>query len=181
MRVLSLFDGISCGMVALERADLKVDEYLSSEIEPSAIAISEKNYPNIKRLGDVNNWKNWEIDWSKIDLLIGGSPCQGFSIMGKQLNFDDPRSSLFLVYVDILEHIKKFNSKVKFLLENVNMKKEYVKVISDFLGVEPVRIDSRLVAAAQRDRLYWANFEITQPRDKHITFDTINTHTHMAG
>lgn len=121
--VLSLFDGISCGMIALERACIKVDKYYASEIEFNAIAVSKRNYPNIIQLGDVTKWRDWDIDWSKIDLLIGGSPCQGFSSSGKELNFKDPRSKLFFEYNDILNHIKSINPEVKFLLENVKMKK----------------------------------------------------------
>ena len=160
MKVLSLFDGISCGMVALERADIPVDTYYASEIEKNAIAISQKNYPNIIRLGDVTKWRKWDIPWEEIDLLIGGSPCQGFSFAGKQLNFNDPRSKLFFEFVDILNHIKKRNPNVKFLLENVKMKAEWQDVISGYLGVEPIRINSALVSAAKRDRLYWANFNV---------------------
>lgn len=176
MKVLSLFDGISCGMVALERAGIKVDEYYASEIEESAITISKNNYPNIVRLGDVTKWKEWDIDWSSIDLLIGGSPCQGFSKLGKELNFNDPRSKLFFTYVEILNHIKTINPNVKFLLENVNMRDEYKNVITNYLGVDYIRFNSKLLAAAQRDRLYWTNIPFTLPADKGITFDDINTH-----
>ena len=126
MKVLSLFDGVSCGMVALERVGIRVDKYYASEIDEYAIKISKKNYPNIIQLGDITNWKNWDIDWSSIDLVIGGSPCQGFSNAGRGLNFDDPRSALFFVFVEILNHIKEFNKDVMFLLENVKMKKEWV-------------------------------------------------------
>ncbi len=160
MKVLSLFDGISCGMVALERAGIPVEKYYSSEIDDSAIKISNKNYPNIIRLGDVTQWRKWDIAWSEIDLLIGGSPCQGFSFAGKQLNFDDPRSKLFFEFVDILKHIKKRNPNVKFMLENVKMRKEYQDIISEHLGVEPIEICSSVIAVACRKRLYWANFEI---------------------
>ena len=107
MKVLSLFDGISCGMIALERAGIAVDAYYASEIDNNAIAISQNNYPNIIRLGDVTKWREWDIPWADIDLLIGGSPCQGFSFAGKQLNFNDPRSKLFFEFVDVLNHIKK--------------------------------------------------------------------------
>ncbi len=138
--------------------------------------ISKKNYPDIIQLGDINNWKEWNINWSSIDLLIGGSPCQGFSFAGKKLNFQDPRSKLFFVYVDILNHIKSVNPDVKFLLENVKMKSEYQDIINQYLGVKPVRINSELVAAARRDRLYWTNFTIELPEDKGITFDDINQH-----
>lgn len=172
--VLSLFDGISCGRLALERAGLEVKRYYSSEIDKYAMAISSKNYNDIIQLGDINQWRNWDIDWSSIDLLIGGSPCQGFSIAGKQLNFDDERSKLFFVYADILNHIKTYNPNVLFLLENVSMKKEYQDVISKYLGVEPIKINSSRVSASSRNRLYWTNFYFTLPDDKGITFDDIN-------
>jgi DNA-cytosine methyltransferase len=171
INVLSLFDGISCGMVALERAEIPVNKYYASEIDKYAIKVSNKNYPNIIQLGDINNWKSWDIEWDKIDLLIGGSPCQGFSFAGKQLNFNDERSKLFFVYVDILNHIKKLNSNVKFLLENVKMKKEYLDVISQHLGIKPVFINSSLVSAQNRQRYYWTNIgngNIEQPEDKNI-------------
>lgn len=337
MNVLSLFDGISCGRVALERARIPVDKYYASEIDKGAIAISNKNYPDIIRLGSVEDWRSWGIDLSKIDLLIGGSPCfkdgalittdkgykniedirvgdmvlthknrfrkviklmvsissnlyelnicgspktevtgdhpyyvrgmsrvwdsdlktnrrifsepdwktvseltkgdyigfpiynlsenpynltkeddedafmidnhlwlpfrdktlldtvalvynfevaednsyvanncivhncQGFSVAGKQLNFDDPRSKLFFEYVDILNAIREKNPNVKFLLENVKMKKEYSDIITEYLGVEPIEINSSLVSAQSRRRLYWTNIKsVTQPADKGI-------------
>lgn len=95
MNVLSLFDGISCGQIALERANIKVNKYYASEIDELAIKVTQDNYPNTIQLGDVQNWQSWDINWSEIDLLIGGSPCQGFSFAGKKLNFDDERSKLF--------------------------------------------------------------------------------------
>ena len=161
MNVLSLFDGISCGQIALERAGIKVDNYYASEIDKWAIQIAQKNYPDTIQLGDVTKF---DIDkLPKIDLLIGGSPCQGFSFAGKQLNFDDPRSALFFVYVHILQEIKpKY-----FLLENVVMKKEYQDVITQYLGVEPIKINSALVSAQNRNRLYWTNIpNIKQPEDR---------------
>lgn len=176
MNVLSLFDGISCGRVALERAKIKVAKYYSSEIDKYAIQIANKNYPQDQenRLGDVTKWREWDIDWTNIDLLIGGSPCQGFSFAGKQLNFDDPRSKLFFEYVDILNHIKKFNPNLKFLLENVKMKQEYEEIISDYLGVQPIKINSSLVSAQNRKRLYWTNIPgVTQPQDKGIKLNEI--------
>ena len=115
MKVLSLFDGISCGKVALERAGIEVDQYYASEIDEGAIAISKERHSDIIHLGSVTDWKNWDVDFSEIDLLIGGSPCTGFSIAGKQLNFKDPQSKLFFEYVDILNEIKKANPNVKFL------------------------------------------------------------------
>ena len=134
MNVLSLFDGISCGRVALERAGIKVDKYFASEIDENAIAISEKNYKDIIRLGDVTKWREWDLP--KIDLVIGGSPCQGFSRAGKCLNFEDPRSKLFFEYVDILNDIRKKNPDVLFLLENVKMKNEWSDIISEHLGAD---------------------------------------------
>ena len=154
INVLSLFDGISCGQVALERAGIKVDKYYASEIDKNVIKVTQHNYPNTIQLGDVSSWKEWNIDWSSIDLVMGGSPCQGFSNAGKGLNFEDPRSILFFVFVDILNHIKKLNPNVKFLLENVKMKKEWKDIISSFMGVEPVFINSALVSAQNRQRLY---------------------------
>jgi site-specific DNA-cytosine methylase len=161
--VLSLFDGMSCGRIAFDRAGIKVKKYYASEIDKYAQIVSEKNYPDIIRLGDITKWKEWKIE--KPDIIIGGSPCQGFSFAGKQLNFEDVRSKLFFVFADILKHYKpKY-----FLLENVRMKKEYQKVISDCLGVEPVEINSALVSAQNRKRLYWTNIpDVTQPTDKGI-------------
>lgn len=167
MNVLSCFDGISCGRVALERAGIKIDNYFSSEIDKYAIQVSNKNYPNIIRLGDITAWETWDLPM--LDLLIGGSPCQGFSIAGAGLNFDDPRSKLFFTFVDILNHYHKINPKLLFLLENVKMKKEWRDVISSYLGVEPIEINSALVSAQNRKRLYWTNIPgITQPEDKQI-------------
>ena len=162
VKVVSLFDGISCGRVALERAGISVDTYYASEIEASSIAVSKKNYPDIIQLGDVTTWREWDIPWGEVDLLIGGSPCQGFSFAGKKLNFDDPRSKLFFEFVDILNHIKKYNPCVRFLLENVVMREDHKQVISNLLGVEPVLINSSSVCAQRRPRLYWCNFQIPE-------------------
>lgn len=151
MNVLSLFDGMSCGQIALQRAGIKVDNYYASEIDKYAMAVTQKNFPNTIQLGDIT--KVEELDLPKIDLLIGGSPCQGFSFAGKQLNFDDPRSKLFFEFVRLLEDCEpKY-----FLLENVGMKKEYQDVITRALGVEPVFINSSLVSAQNRKRWYWTN------------------------
>lgn len=163
MNVLSLFDGMSCGQLALQRAGIKIDKYYASEIDESAIQITQKNFPNTIQLGDVTEWREWNLP--KIDLLIGGSPCQGFSYSGKGLNFSDPRSKLFFEYADILNH---YEPKY-FLLENVKMKKEWQDVISSYLGVEPVKINSALVSAQNRERLYWTNISnIEQPNDLEI-------------
>lgn len=135
INVLSLFDGMSCGRIALDRAGISVDKYYSAEIDKYAIKVADVNWPQDAkhRLGDVTEWRDWNVDWSSINLLIGGSPCQGFSFAGKQLAFDDQRSKLFFVYVDILNHIRKFNPNVKFLLENVKMKLEHMDVITESL------------------------------------------------
>lgn len=173
MNVLSLFDGMSCGQVALERAGVKVENYYASEIDKYAIEITMKNYPNTIQLGDVENWREWDINWKSIDLLIGGSPCQGFSSAGMQLNFDDPRSKLFFVYVDILNHIKSVNPNVQFLLENVKMKSEWEEVITNALGVNPILIDSSLITAQMRTRLYWINFPVTFPKPRDVKLEDI--------
>lgn len=163
MNVLSLFDGMSGGQIALERAGIHYDNYFASEIDRWAIKITQKNYPNTIQLGDVNNWIDWHLP--KIDLLIGGSPCQGFSNAGKGLNFSDPRSALFFIYVDVL----KWYKPTWFLLENVKMKNEWRDIISGYLGVESILINSSLVSAQNRQRLYWTNIpNITQPKDKGI-------------
>lgn len=170
MDVLSLFDGMSCGQIALNKIGITPVKYYAAEVDKYAIKVTQANYPNTVQLGDVTKWREWDINWSSIDLLIGGSPCQGFSFAGKQLAFDDPRSALFFVWVDILNHIKSVNPRVKFMLENVKMKKEYLYVISKILEVEPVFINSNLVSAQNRQRFYWANWTIEQPEDKEITW-----------
>ncbi|NLC25582.1 MAG: DNA cytosine methyltransferase [Fastidiosipila sp.] len=168
MKVLSLFDGISCGMVALERIGIKINRYYASEVDKYAIQIAQKNYPDTIQLGDVKEVRG--VDLPKIDLLIGGSPCQGFSFAGKQLNFDDPRSKLFFEFVRLL----KETQPKYFLLENVKMKKEYQDVISEYLGVEPIEINSALVSAQNRVRLYWTNIpDVKQPNDKKISLEDI--------
>lgn len=158
MVVLSVFDGISTGRYALEKIGIRVDKYYSSEIEESAIKISEKNYPDIIRLGDVTKVR--AEDLPKIDLLIGGSPCQGFSRAGKGLNFEDPRSKLFFEFARLLDEIRSYNPDVKFLLENVAMKKDWEDVITEALGVSPVKINSRYFSAQNRLREYWTNIPI---------------------
>lgn len=166
MNVLSVFDGMSCGQIALERAGIKVDNYFASEIDKHAIKVTQSHYPNTVQLGSILDWKSWNLP--KIDLLIGGSPCQGFSNAGKGLNFDDPRSKLFFIYVDILKELKRRNPNIKFMLENVKMKKVWQDIISEIMQVSPVLINSALVSAQRRNRLYWSNISITQLEDKGI-------------
>ena len=171
--VLSLFNGMSCGRIALNKAGIDYDTYYSSEVDKYANIVTQANYPDTVQLGDVTKWREWPIDWSSIDLLIGGSPCQGFSFAGKQLAFDDPRSALFFEYLNILNHIKTVNPNVKFLLENVKMKKEYLNVISSLLNAQPVFINSALVSAQNRQRYYWANWDFKSPKDKGVTWGDI--------
>lgn len=168
MNVLSLFDGMSCGQIALNRIGITDYTYYASEVDKYAIAVTQANYPNTIQLGDIVNVK--ASDLPKIDLIIGGSPCQGFSFAGKQLNFNDPRSKLFFEYVRL---IRECNPKY-FLLENVVMKKEYERVITEHLGVGPILINSNLVSAQNRKRLYWTNIpDISQPVDRNILLKDI--------
>ena len=152
MNVLSLFDGIGTGRLALKNAGFKIHKYYASEIEAKPIQVARKNHDDIIEIGDVNTVDVMRL--GKIDILIGGSPCQGFSRNGKHLNFDDPRSRLFLRYVEILEDIRKINPEVMFMLENVRMKREWQDIITDFLQVEPVVIDSRVHTPQARERTY---------------------------
>ena len=168
MNVLSLFDGMSCGQIALEKVGFQVDNYFASEIDKYAIKVAKANYPDMVHLGDVRDVK--ADDLPQIDLLIGGSPCQGFSFAGKQLNFDDPRSKLFWEYVRLLRELQpKY-----FLLENVKMKQESMDVITEALGVEPIFINSSLVSAQNRQRYYWTNIPMDKlPDDKGVMLKDI--------
>ncbi len=161
---------MSCGQIALERAGIPVKAYYASEIDKYAIKITQKNYPNTIQLGDIRLWKSWGIPTP--DLILAGSPCQGFSVAGQKLNFDDPRSKLFFTFEDLLTEYQwkglHEDIDVKFLLENVKMRKDWKQIITDEMGVDPVLINSALVSAQNRERLYWANFPITQPEDKGI-------------
>lgn len=173
--VLSLFDGMSCGQIALQKLGIKVKKYYAAEIDKHAIKVTQHNFPDTIQLGDVTQIKGCDLD--KIDLLIGGSPCQGFSFAGKQLAFDDPRSKLFFEFV----RLKNECNPRYFFLENVKMKKEYEVIISQYMGINPIEINSALVCAQNRVRLYWTNIGaepqglfghlecmIPQPRDKGI-------------
>ena len=163
LTVLSLFDGMSCGAIALREAGISVKQYFASEIDRQAIRQTQHNFPDTIQLGNVTDVK--ATDLPPIDLLIGGSPCQGFSFAGKQLNFSDPRSKLFFEYVRILREIQAYNPDVKFLLENVRMLSEYENIISSQLGIFPVAINSALVSAQNRYRLYWTNIRIKSVPD----------------
>ena len=168
MNILSLFDGMSCGQIALDQLGVKVDNYYAAEIDKYAMQIAKKNYPNTIHLGDVTSVYAQHLP--KIDLLMGGSPCQGFSFAGKQLNFDDPRSALFFEFVRLLKECKpKY-----FLLENVRMSLQCQDIITKHIGVDPVMINSTLVSAQNRVRLYWTNIpNLTQPDDRNILLSDI--------
>ena len=177
IRVLSLFDGISCGQIALDQLGIEVKDYYASETDKYAIEITQKNYPNTIQVGDVCDLKG--KDFQNIDLMIFGPPCQGFSFAGKQLAFDDPRSKLFFEAVRLLREIKpKY-----FLMENVRMKKEFLQIITEQLsncypeilfGIEPILINSSLVSAQSRQRYYWTNIpNVTQPKERGIVLQNI--------
>jgi len=189
VKVLALFDGMSCGQIALDKLGLSVSKYYASEIDKYAIEITQKNYPNTIQVGDIT--KLDPNDFKDVDLILAGSPCQGFSFAGKQLAFDDPRSALFFEFIRLLKAIKpKY-----FLLENVRMKKEFIDIISEQVsecypeitfGIEPILINSSLLSAQSRQRLYWTNIPgIEQPQDKGIVLrDILETNTsdeYLAG
>jgi DNA (cytosine-5)-methyltransferase 3A len=185
MIVLSLFNGMNTGRQALENVGIKVDKYYSSEIKPYAIELTQHHFPDTIQVGDVTKWREWDIDWKTIDLVLSGSPCQDLSSAGKRAGINGSKSSLFFVFVEILEHIKSLNPKVLFLQENVgSASKSDVGIMSRALGIYPVRINSSLVTAQLRDRYYWSNIktketmfdivtDIPQPKDRGIMFKDI--------
>jgi DNA (cytosine-5)-methyltransferase 3A len=189
MNVLSLFNGMNTGRQALENVGIKVNKYYSSEIKPYAIQLTQHHFPDTIQVGDVTKWQEWDIDWKTIDLILSGSPCQDLSAAGKRAGINGSKSSLFFVFVEILEHIKSLNPKVLFLQENVgSASKLDVGIMSRALGVYPCRINSSLVTAQLRDRYYWSNIktrqdgmfgdiitDIPQPKDKGIMFKDIIT------
>lgn len=172
MNVLSLFDGISACHLALTRSGIEVDTYYTAEIDKYATQISEHHYPDAIRFGDVTKWEEWDIDWSSIDIVTGGFPCQAWSVAGKQLGDKDERGMLFWTMLDIMKKVLKHNPKAYFLMENVKMKKEFEEYITHHtdqaLGhVEKHLINSALLSAQNRNRYYWTNIQgITQPEDK---------------
>ena len=177
MKVLSLFDGMSCGRIALDQLGIPVEKYYASEIDKYAMQVSQANYPDIEQVGDICNLD--PKDYMNVDLMLAGSPCQGFSFAGKQLAFDDPRSALFFEFIRLLKAIKpKY-----FLLENVRMKKEFLQIISVQVsecypeitfGIEPIFINSSLVSAQSRQRYYWTNIPgVKQPEERGIVLRDI--------
>jgi len=185
MIVVSLFNGMNTGRQALENVGIKVEKYYSSEIKPYAIQLTQYHFPDTIQVGDVTKWKEWDIDWSKVDLILSGSPCQDLSAAGKRAGIHGKKSSLFFVFVEILNHTKKLNPNVLFLQENVgSATTSDVGVMSRALGVYPVRINSSLVTAQLRDRYYWSNIrvrqdlfdlvtDIPQPQDRKILLQDI--------
>lgn len=171
MNILSLFDGISCGQLALQRAGIKYSQYFASEIDDNAVHVTQHHFPDTIQLGDATKIQGMNLP--KIDLLIGGSPCQGFSYSGSRMNFSDSRSQLFFEFVRLVDEA----SPTHFILENVMMKKEWQDTISQYMNVEPVEINSSLVSAQHRRRLYWTDFPtIAFPGDCGITFGDIREH-----
>jgi site-specific DNA-cytosine methylase len=189
MNVLSLFNGMNTGRQALENVGIKVNKYYSSEIKPYAIQLTQYHFSDTIQVGDVTKWRDWDIDWKSIDLVLSGSPCQDLSAAGKRAGINGKKSSLFFTFVEILEHIKSFNQNVLFLQENVgSASKLDVGIMSRALGVYPVRINSSLVTAQLRDRYYWSNIrtrqdgifgdivtDIPQPKDRGILLKDIIT------
>ncbi len=185
MNVVSLFNGMSTGHLALHNLGVKVDKYYSSEIKPYAIELTQHHFPDTIQLGDVTKWKEWDVDWKSIDLILSGSPCQDLSQAGKKAGINGKKSSLFFTFIEILEHIKSLNPRVLFLQENVgSASKLDVGIMSRSLGVYPVRINSSLLVAQMRDRYYWTNIktkqtmfdvvtDIEQPKDKNILLKDI--------
>lgn len=189
INVLSLFNGMSTGHTALDNVGIKVNKYYSSELKPYAIELTQYHYPETIQLGDVNNWREWDIDWKSIDLLLSGSPCKDLSIAGKRKGINGSNSGLFWKFIEIYEHIKSLNPNVIFFQENVgSAPKEDIGIMSRAMGVYPVRFNSSLVTAQLRDRYYWTNAktkpfgmfgdlvtDIPEPKDRNIKLIDIIT------
>jgi DNA-cytosine methyltransferase len=163
INVVSLFNGMGTLRQAFHNLGIKVNNYYSSEIKPYAIELQQYHFPNVIQVGDIRNWREWDIDWSSIDFIGSGSPCQDLSAAGKRAGINGSKSSLFFVFVEILEHIKSLNPNVLFLQENVgSAAKLDVGIMSRALGVYPCRINSSLVTAQLRDRYYWSNIRVKE-------------------
>lgn len=178
MKILSLFNGISGLHCAFDRAGIKVDTCYYSEIDKYANKVTEKHYPDDVALGDVTKWREWNIDWSSIDFVSAGFPCQAWSVAGNQLGDKDERGALFWTTLDVIANVLKHNPSAKFLMENVKMKKDFEQYITHHteqaLGyVEKTLINSALVSAQNRNRYYWTNFKVDQPKDRCILLKDI--------
>lgn len=191
MIVVSLFNGMNTGRQALENLGFRVDKYYSSEIKPYAIKLTQHHFPDTIQVGDVRGWRNWDIDWSKVDFILSGSPCQDLSGAGNRAGITGVQSSLFYVFIEIYEHVKKLNPNVLFFQENVgSASKKDIGIMSRALGVYPCSICSSLVTAQLRDRYYWTNIktketffdivtDIPQPRDKGILLKDVIEHGYV--
>lgn len=180
--VLSLFDGVSICQESMKDCNISYDICYSSEIDKFATAITRYNYPNTVHLGDVTKWKSWNIDWSTIDILFAGFPCQSWSVAGKELGDRDPRGQLLWDMMDILNHIRIHNPNIKYLFENVKMKDYFMVYCTNVIGIQPILINSTLVSGQNRERYYWTNIhsepvgllgdyfecKIPQPEDRKI-------------
>ena len=178
MNVLSLFNGMSFCSMALESLGVNVNKMYSSEIDKYANQATQAMFPDTIQLGDVTQWREWNIDWSSIDLVTGGFPCQTWSMAGKQLGDKDERGMLFWTMLDIMKHVRYHNPKADFLIENVKMKKEFEQYITthteNALGnVYKILINSALLSAQNRNRYYWTSFAVEQPEDKGIRLKDI--------
>ena len=181
MNVLSLFNGMSFCSMALESLGINVNKMYSSEIDKYANQATQALFSDTIQLGDITNWRDWDIDWASIDLVTGGFPCQAWSMAGKQLGDKDERGVLFWTMLDIMKHVKYHNPKADFLIENVKMKKEFEQYITthteNALGqVHKILINSALVSAQNRNRYYWTSFEVGQPEDRGILLKDIIEH-----
>ena len=179
MYVVSLFNGMNCGYIALDRLGIKPTRYYSSEIDQHAIKIAQKNYPDTIQLGDVKNWRDWDIEWKFVDLVMGGFPCQQWSVAGQQLGDRSESGQLFWVMLDIMKHVMECNPNAKYLMENVRMSNAFEKYITHHTeqalpNVNKYLINSSLVSAQNRKRFYWTNIEgVQQPQDRGIVLKDI--------
>jgi DNA-cytosine methyltransferase len=187
LNVLSLFDGMSCTRIALERLGIDVNHYYASEIDKYAMKVSEENYPNIIQIGDVTDWQSWDIDWSSIDLVIGGFPCQSWSLAGRQLGDKDERGKLFWVMLDVMKKVIENNPNAYYLMENVKMKKEFEEYITFHTeqalpNVNKYLINSALVSAQNRVRYYWTNIPgVEQPEQRGMVLRDILENKEIDG
>lgn len=185
--MVSLFNGMGTLIQAMFNLGIKVDKYYSSEIKPYAIKLQQHHFPDVIQVGDIRNWREWDIDWSSVDFIGSGSPCQDLSSAGKRKGINGAKSSLFFIFIEILNHCRSLNPNVVFLQENVgSANKLDVGIMSREMGLYPVRINSNLVTAQNRDRYYWTNImtkhtmfdivtDIPQPEDRNIMFKDILT------
>ena len=172
MIILNLFSGMGCDIMVHSRTNLPpITKVYHADVDKYSVAVDRFLHPQVIQLGDVTKIKGSDI--GHVDLILGGSPCQGFSFSGKQLAFDDPRSKLFFEFVRILEELRVINPKIHFLLENVKMKKEFRDVITKYLDVHPIELDSALDSAQSRKRLYWASWGVIPQVDKGIVLKDI--------